>query len=66
MKRVAMLAVCIGIMTVFCGCGTKVLHCDNCGKEIKVSKDSNMDEDWIIFCSECEKDLGLDDIVPER
>ena len=39
-------------------CGKKTLHCDLCGKE--VSADSNMDEDWIIYCEECEPELNMD------
>ena len=34
------------------------VRCDGCGKEVKC--DSKMDEDWIIFCAECEKELDLD------
>ena len=36
-------------------CGkSRIVHCDGCGKEIKVSANSNMTEDWIILCSECQ------------
>ena len=31
----------------------KTLHCDSCDKIIRVSKRSEMEEDWMIFCEEC-------------
>ena len=39
-------------------CGKVTLHCDGCGKEVRA--DSNMDESWIVFCSDCEPELDLD------
>ena len=40
------------------GCAaTKTVHCDGCGKEIKVPADSNTDEDWIILCDDCQAKL---------
>ncbi len=63
-----MLAALILIMFAFVGCGKSsanmmVLHCDNCGKEIEVPEDSGMNEDWILYCAECEKEKGLDTVV---
>ena len=40
---------------------TKILHCDHCGTEIKVSESSNMEEDWIIYCETCNEELFGDD-----
>ena len=39
------------------GCAKKILHCDGCGKEVKVSADSNLTEDSIILCDDCQKKL---------
>ena len=40
------------------GCAEKkTLHCDGCGKEVKVSADSNLTEDSIILCDDCQKKL---------
>jgi endogenous inhibitor of DNA gyrase (YacG/DUF329 family) len=39
-------------------CNKVTLHCDNCGKEVKA--DNNMTEEWLIFCSDCEKELDVD------
>lgn len=42
-------------------CATKILHCDSCGKEVQVKESSNMEEDWIIYCAECNESLFGDD-----
>ena len=64
MKR--MIAILL-LLTVFllCGCKPepKLLHCDRCGKEITVDGNSNMTEDWIIFCPECEEEAFGDNPV---
>ena len=53
-------------MTLLAGCGEKkIVHCDGCGKECKIAADSPMEEDWIIYCSDCEKKLGLDKVVQD-
>ena len=56
------------ISAVFCGCGktmqTRVVHCDHCGKEIEVPADSNLTDEWILYCTDCEKELGLDTLIP--
>ena len=68
MKRIlCLLLVVLTLAALLAGCGEKkTLHCDRCGKEVKVSMDSKMEEDWIIYCSDCEKELGLDEIVPKN
>lgn len=49
---------------LFCmlfGCGEKrIVHCDRCGKEIEVDADSNVTEDWILVCQDCQKELYPD------
>ena len=40
---------------------TKILHCDHCGKEVSVKLSSNMEEDWIIYCAQCNEELFADD-----
>ena len=56
------------IAAVFSGCGSakasRVVHCDRCGKEITVDADSNLTDEWILYCTDCEKELGLDTIIP--
>lgn len=65
-KIIALLFALLLALLSMCGCGkkeVKTLHCDHCGKAVEVDADSQMEEDWILYCSECEKELGLDDIV---
>lgn len=58
---VALIAVFMFLSCVACGT-TKTLHCDKCNAEVSVDEDSNMTESWILYCNECEKDLGLDEL----
>ena len=45
-------------------CGAKkILHCDHCGKEVSVKESSNMEEDWIIYCAQCNEELFADDPI---
>ena len=65
MKKIAVFCAALCLCAALSGCGSKkILHCDNCGREISVDADSNMTDEWLLYCSECEKELGLDDIVP--
>ena len=41
------------LSTAACSGEKKQLTCDGCGKVVEVNADSNMEEDWIIFCDEC-------------
>ena len=66
MKKLLILVLAILLCAAAVGCGTLTLHCANCGKEIKVSKNSGVDESWIVYCDECEKDLSLDDVIQAR
>ena len=50
----------LALLTMF-GCKTKTLHCDHCGKEVTVKESNVMEEDWIIYCEECNEKLFGDD-----
>ena len=68
-KRICiLLAALMLVCAVFSGCGkhvaTRIVHCDRCGKEIEIPADSNMTDEWILYCSDCEKELGLDTLIP--
>ena len=59
MKKLIALSLTALLVLSLAACGNKVtLHCDGCGKEI--SADSKMNEDWIIFCKDCEPDIDFD------
>lgn len=67
MKKKLVLAVCTIMVLGLCACGgsgKKVLHCDNCGAEVEATN-KNMDEDWLIYCEECNEELGVEDRVME-
>ena len=42
------------LLLVGCGKGNRIVHCDGCGCEIKVEQDSNITDEWIVFCKEYE------------
>lgn len=51
----ALLALCVLALV---GCGkTKTLHCDGCGKEVQYEADSDITEDAIILCKDCQAKL---------
>lgn len=64
MKKIFALILSIVTLLSMAACGgTKTVHCDHCGKEVTISADSNMDEDWIIYCGECNEELFGDGLV---
>ena len=56
LKRIFAMFLALILVFSLCACGGPTLHCDRCGKE--VTGKSNMDEEWIIFCAECEEEIG--------
>ena len=64
MKRflIALLVLCMLLVMASCG-ATKVLHCDHCNKEVKVREKSNMTEEWLIYCEECNAKLFSGDPI---
>ena len=64
LRIIGIVAMLLAVLLMLSGCGkTKLLHCDNCNKELTVEEGSNMEEDWIIYCPECEEELFGDDPV---
>ena len=63
MKKMLFIVSVLCIAAMMAGCKTKVLHCDHCDKEVVAKQDSNMEEDWIIYCDECNEDLFDDDPI---
>lgn len=68
MKRHLLLVFILSLsMFILGSCGTKTLHCDRCGEELKVANSSNMEEDWIVFCKDCEEEVfGDEPLVSEE
>ena len=49
-----------------CGKEQRTVICDGCGAQIQVDADSNITDEWILFCGTCEKELfGEEGIVPK-
>ena len=61
MKKILLIISALLLILSFAGCtaATKTINCDNCGKEIEIAADSNVNDDWSIFCEECEEELGV-------
>ncbi len=58
MKKILCFVLAAILVFTFTGCGkTKILHCDRCQKEVPVKESSNMEEDWILYCEECNEEL---------
>lgn len=60
MKRLIAIALLILALLGLAACGgeKRIVHCDRCGKEIEIPADSNVTEDWIVMCKECEEEVG--------
>ena len=63
MKRACLLFIImvLTIALVACKYQTVVLHCDgeNCNNtvKVKVDKNSDPDESWVVFCQKCSNDV---------
>ena len=64
MKKAICLFLIAGVLFTFTACAKKKkLHCDNCQKEVTVKESSDMQEDWLVYCGECNEKLFGDDPV---
>lgn len=47
------------LLPILCiaGCKAKTVHCDNCGRELKIKESSNVTEEWVLYCDECNEEL---------
>lgn len=58
MRKILSILLIAMLFLAFSGCDNKkTLHCDNCNKEVKVDKDSSMEEEWTVFCNDCNDEL---------
>lgn len=63
-KKFVLLSLVLAMLFAFGGCGEKkILKCDNCGNDVSADADSNVEDDWIIYCAECEEELFSDGLV---
>jgi len=64
LKRIIVIVSIAALLISLAACGAvKTMHCDSCGKEVQVKESSNMEEDWIIYCEECNESLFADDPI---
>lgn len=64
MKRCIAMLLALTVLLTLAACGkTKTVHCDRCGKDISIEASSNMTDEWIIYCSECEEEVFGDNPV---
>lgn len=64
LRKLMWITATVAALCMLVGCtGSKILHCDHCGKEVTVEQSSNMEEDWIIYCPECNEELFADDPI---
>lgn len=55
MKRIVLLVLALAMALSLAGCGKEMrsVTCDKCGREISVEADSNITDEWIVFCEDC-------------
>lgn len=64
LKKILVAIIALSVLVCFAGCGAKkTLHCDNCQAEVQVDEDSNMTEEWILYCEPCNEELFGDDPI---
>lgn len=67
MKKILCLLLVLSVILVMAACGAKkIVHCDSCGKEIAAEAGSNVEEDWIVYCPQCEKELLGDGVISDN
>ncbi len=59
MKNKILLCLLLIPVLLLSGCGkeTRTVTCDGCGEDIVLEADSNITDDWILFCKTCEQEL---------
>ena len=67
MKKFVLLILTLAMIFSFAGCGEKkTLRCDHCGADVQVAANSEMTDDWIIYCDDCNVKFGFDTLVSEE
>jgi uncharacterized lipoprotein YehR (DUF1307 family) len=64
MKKIVCLMMALVLMLTLVACGKKTVTCDGCGEEIKVKGNSNITDEWIVYCKTCKTELfGEDGLI---
>ncbi len=64
MKKVLCFLAAACFLFSMAGCTkTKTLHCDKCNKEISVKEESDMNDDWGIYCKDCHEEIFNDNPI---
>ena len=62
-KKALCFLAAVSVLLTVGGCAkTKTLHCDKCNAEIAVKENSDMNEEWGIYCDECQKEIFSEDM----
>ena len=57
-KWICLILVLVTMLSLTACGGTKTVTCDRCGAEIILDKNSKITEEWIVFCKDCEEEIG--------
>ena len=64
-RMICLLLILVWILSLI-GCSKKPVTCDHCGAEIQVQSNSNITDEWIVFCRSCELELfGEEGIIAD-
>lgn len=67
MKKIIAFMMILTALLALAGCGeNKTLRCDHCGTDVQVAADSEMNDDWIIYCDDCNVKFGFDTLVSKE
>lgn len=62
-KRIIITVIAASLVFVLASCGAKTVKCDHCKEDIKVSADSNITDDWIMYCKDCNESLKIEEEI---
>ncbi len=67
-KKSALITALLLILFTLSACGeTKNVYCDNCSTQISIDADSDMNDEWIIYCEPCSEELmGGEDLIGDE
>ena len=62
-KKMMCLLLALVLILTLVACAKRTVTCDGCGADVEVAADSNITDEWILFCSKCETELFGEDGV---